>query len=280
MGYLFILETGCFFENVNITAPVGLFIDNSGSADMTFKNANFIGSRTGIGDVAFYHADSQSDFITLENVSITNYTNHVDIENNFQIEYIIRNTNLNFSNVIPPFGFARFITQHLAVITLTDILGNPISGAVEIVDENFNVSNPPTIKKIDSNPTEHFFTGTNASGIAEAFLTGKIDIKRTFSPTQADTVVFNSYNLTARSKGLAEETSINFNSTNSTVNVNISIDFSSENLPTCTISQMLDLNSNGLVNIQDAVIILRHISGLPVSSAGSKECTGISLNPF
>ena len=270
-----------FFERVNITAPVGLLIDNSGSVGMNFKNVNFVGSRNGLGESVFWHFDSTSDVITLENVTFTNYTKHVDVENNFQMEYIVRNSPLNYSNVIPPYGFSRFIIQHLALITLTDILGNPISGAIEVVDENFNVSSPPPIKKINSNPTEHVFAGTNASGVAEVFLTGKIDVKRTFSPTEEDTVTFNSYNLTARSKGLAEQVSINFNSTNSTIPVNISIDFSSEELSQCTIAQMLDLNNNGNVDISDVVIVMRKVAGLSISvQTERKGCEGINLGPF
>ena len=54
-----------------------------------------------------------------------------------------------------------------------------------------------------------------------------------------------------------------------------------EELDSCTITQMLDLNNDEVVNIQDAIIVLRVISGQNVSISGtSKGCEGINLNPF
>ena len=266
------------FENVSITAPIGLHID-TGSVDISFKKVNFLGSRTGIGDTVFYHDGSQFDYIVLEEVNFINYTRHIEINANFQMEYIMRNSNLNFSNIELAYGIARFLTQHLIRINITNETGNPISGAIEIVQSGFNITNPPTIEKIDSNPTAHIFTATNELGIAEVFLTEEASIKRAFSPSEIIVTRFNSYILTARSAGVSNNTLLDFGEINSTIEVNIPLAIRGA-LPECTLQQMLDLNSDGNVNILDATIILRYIAGLPVSSTGIKECTGINLNAF
>ena len=50
-------------------------------------------------------------------------------------------------------------------------------------------------------------------------------------------------------------------------------------LPPCTIDQMKDLDGNGVVNINDAIIIMRNIVDLPVSVGTSKNCVAVNLIP-
>ena len=48
-------------------------------------------------------------------------------------------------------------------------------------------------------------------------------------------------------------------------------------LPPCTVEEMKDLNGDGQVNINDAIIIMRNIVDLPVSVGTQKNCAAINL---
>ena len=108
---------------------------------------------------------------------------------------------------------------------------------------------------------------------------------RSSSPAVITEYEFSNYTLTTRGWGSDNYSQITLDLTdhNSTIRVDFPITTPSigEELPNCTITQMFDLNNDGVVNIQDAIIVLRFISGKDVSvSETSKGCEGINLNPF
>jgi len=50
-------------------------------------------------------------------------------------------------------------------------------------------------------------------------------------------------------------------------------------LPDCTVEEMKDLDGNGVVNIDDAKVIMRNIVGLPVNLGTLRNCQAINLIP-
>ena len=269
------------FENVNIKAPYGVVNYNNFLTVAEFKNVTITG--TG-GGAAFRHLTSLSDTYTLEEVVVSNYSKDISIEDYAsRVEYVLRSSTINtsgtkegFTNWEQRYGITRLLKQHKVIINLTDQNGNPISGAVEIVENNFNPNQE--IQTIDHNPTAQVFIGTNAAGVGETFLTEEIEVITSFSPMVSEKKKFDPYNLTARSKGVSADRIINFSATNSTIRVGISFTF--QEVPQCTILQMLDLNNDGVVDTQDALFIIRQKIGHAVSFNSTKNCQGINLNPF
>ena len=227
----------------------------------------------------------ESDHATLylENISFQNFPNYDIVTHYSYSDFFLRNTNLNFSRIdyaAPWPADTRFFSQHLVIINISDQFNQTGSGVIEVTDnglferrEGFDA-----LMTTDSNPTAHVLVSTNSRGIGQAWLTEKLILARTSSPMKIYEYAFYPYNLTARSWNSTESRQLNLSS-NSTINVDFKLNIPQE-LPECTILDMLDLNNDGIINTQDAVIILRQITGLSVSANQKKNCEGISLNPF
>jgi len=274
------------FENIGLTAPQGLNTDTYySSVSVTLINVNFTSPESNPGvfeNSAFVHYDSGPSTFTLEEVIVSNYTTDISFPGEGVLqEYILRNVDINTSisayRLTGPF---RIFKQHLLACNVTDSKGDAVPGTVSIVDSGniTRVSEDESKATIVSNPTANVRVGTDSSGLAKAWVTEKLTVYRTASPVTFEEYDFNDYNVTAESKNITNTTSITI-SGNSTFNLKFTLDAPVVELPECSLAQSLDLDNNGGVNINDGVIILRHITGKPVSTGISKDCKAKSLLP-
>ena len=120
-----------------------------------------------------------------------------------------------------------------------------------------------------SNPTSNFSVATNEQGLAETWLTEKTIIYASFSPTESFEYGTPIYNITAKSKNTSSTYVLNITG-NSTFKVKLNV--SIPKLPPCELDEMFDLNEDEIVDINDAIIMLRRITGLDVQIVGKKKC--------
>lgn len=59
--------------------------------------------------------------------------------------------------------------------------------------------------------------------------------------------------------------------------IEFNLEFPQQELPQCTIAQMLDLNNDGDVNAKDIKIIVDFIVGRPLSINSTKNCNALNL---
>ena len=261
------------FENVVVNSSIGFFfwILN----DVSFVNSTFVWN--GLPpSYAFQPFADHSDLV-LEEFEMKNFEYDFYLEGAYS-DFFFRNTHFNLSKVYYPdwSTTTRFYRQHKVIINVSDQLNKTGSGVIEIKD---TISKNSSKFKEKDNPTGNLLLATDERGIAETWLTERLFVAKTSSPVVVEDVDFSDYNITAKTWA-GEDTTVQLSlASNTTISVPIHISIPVA-LPECTIPQLLDLNNDDTINMQDAVIILRYISGLPVTSLGSKECAGISLNPF
>jgi hypothetical protein len=277
------------FENVKINSSLGFWYEST--SDIYFINSSFTWNGYGVSypcaATAFCDQSTGSKII-LQETNITGFPYNFYIEGAYSDIYL-RNSNINMSKIHYPdwTSNVRFLKQHLVIINISDQFGLTGACSVRIMDNGIL----PRKEGIDNefetyvNPTGKIFVPTGETGTGETWLTEKLTIAKTSSPVEITEYDFSNYTLVTRGWGSDNYSTIYLNLTgiNSTIYVNfpITTGLQREELPKCTIIQMLDLNNDGFVNIQDAVIILRKISGLSVSEMNeSKQCEGINLNPF
>jgi hypothetical protein len=277
------------FENVKINSSVGFWYESA--SDIYFINSSFTWNGGGVGvlpfPTAFWDCSSHSKII-LQETNITGFHYNFYIEGAYSDIYL-RSSNINISKIRYPdwTSDVRFFKQHLVIINISDQFGLNGACSVRIMDNGILPRKEGIENEFETyvNPTGKIFVPTGETGTGEAWLTEKLTIAKTSSPVEITEYDFSNYTLTTRGWGSENYSEITLNLTghNSTIYVDfpITTGLGGEELPKCTIMQMLDLNNDGFVNIQDAVIILRKISGLEVSESGtSKQCEGINLNPF
>lgn len=281
------------FENVKINSSLGFwhysttntyFINSSIMWNGFDTSTNLRSPATGIFDQSDYSS------IILENTTISGFP-----EYNFYLndaiysDYFLRNSKINFSKIKYPQNTAdiRFFTQHLIIINITDQFNLTGACSVRALDNGIFTRGARADSSFStlSNPTAKLYIPTEEIGVGEAWLTEKLTLARTSSPVNITEYDFSPYNLTTRGWGSESDsnTPLNLTGINSVIYVDLKINTSPKetDLPLCTISQMLDLNNDEEINIQDAVIILRKISSLPISiQENNKNCKGISLSPF
>lgn len=263
------------FERVSVNSPVGFWFETLN--DVSFVNSTF--TRNGgfaNGECAFKPFGNHATLV-LEEFKVNGFKTDFCVEGGYT-DFYFRNTKFNMSKSNYPNWptSTRFYRQHKVIIDVSDQLNKTGSGVIQI--KNTIHHNPNKFREKD-NPTGNLLIATDENGRAETWLTEKLFIAKTSSPPVIEDIDFSEYNITAKTWN-GEETTVQLSlASNTTIPVSIQISVPVA-LPECTISQLLDLNNDNTINIQDAVIILRYISGLPVTSSGSKECTGISLNPF
>ena len=277
---------GYIFENIIVRAPVGVY-STIGQPIVTIRNSTFtrisggeylwyVGSQTKAG--AFVRENTMNDNFNLENVIVRNYTNDLVWLYAGMGQFFVKDSQMNTTPYMPNpdeiWGVSRIFTQHRAIINITDSNGNGISSAVEIV--NNNSKRDPTASEYDmaGNPTATIFVATNASGLAETYLTQKVKVFRTESPLSITSVEYPTYTITARTKGVNESINLTMTS-NSTFNVNIALPVS--DMPACTLEQMLDLNGDGNINAEDIRVVVHKMTNRPVNITSSKNCSALNL---
>ncbi|MEK6832968.1 MAG: dockerin type I domain-containing protein, partial [Nanoarchaeota archaeon] len=203
-------------------------------------------------------------------------------------DFYLRSSHINISKAHYPdwVSDARFFTQHLVIVNISDQFNLTGACSVQVLDNGVL----PRLEGIDAklktlaNPTAKVYIPTGETGRGQEWITEKLIYAKSSSPPIITEYDFSNYTLTTKGWGSENYSQITLNLTNinSVVYVDFKINTSlgKTQLPGCTASQMLDLNNDENVNILDATIVLRYIAGLPVSSAGTKECAGISLNAF
>jgi len=273
------------FQNIIVNSSYGLQLWDS--FDLYFMNTTFIWngypttywSPTGILDLSGH---SKVIFEESEIIGFPEYDFYLE---GSYTDFYFRNTHFNSSKVKYQdwTSDTRFFLQHLLVINVTDQFNETGSGVIEVQDNGaFLNEGEVDFAKTLTNPTDHLLVATNEEGVSEVWVTEKLVYAKASSPAVITEYDFSMYNITARTWDSNTTTQLNLTGHQSTIPLSFTVNVpDAEKLPECTISQMLDLNNDGVVNIQDAVIILRKISGLPLSEqTESKGCEGINLNPL
>ena len=275
------------FENITVNSSLGFWY--YAVTNTYFINSSFIWDghlcspiQEGVG---FYDQSDHSS-IFLENVTFEGFPYDFYLTGTFT-DFFLRHTYINMSKIyyVNRLSDTRFFTQHLLIVNVTDQFGITGSCSVRVLDNGAlpRLEGEDVLLSTLANPTAMVYIPTGETGVGQTWLTEKLVLARTSSPPVITEYDFSNYTLTTRGWGEEEysETTVNLTGLHSIINVDFKINTSvGEELPSCTISQMLDLNNDGYVNILDATIVLRKITGLPVSVDSTKECEGINLNAF
>lgn len=270
------------FENVTINSSIVMWFDSL--SDVYFKNSTLVWNGAEAPSchaplsTVFWSVAAHSEII-LEEVKIEGFNNNLYMDG-ASADFFLRSTELNISKAVynnwHP-SSTRLFKQHKVLFNVMDQLNRTGSGVIEIQDSNQSAGLGRY--RGSANPTRNALLATNENGTAETWLTEKLYYGRTGSPLVVEEIVYSPYNITVKTWTGEDSTfQLNF-TTNSTIPMSINIVVPTE-LPECTPIQLLDINNDGNITIEDATIILRQISGLPVSYSGDKECAGISLNPY
>jgi hypothetical protein len=281
------------FQNVTINSSIGF--RHYAVTNTYFINSSIIwngfNAYPGVRSpaTAFYDQSDHSNII-LENTTIEGFPEYdFYLRDAIYTDYYLRNTEINLSKIKYSDYTAdtRIFEQHLIIINITDQFGIGGACSVRILDNGVFPRKEGLDAKLEThaNPTARQFVPTGETGIGEVWLTEKLTIAKSSSPAVVTEYDFSPYNITTRGWGSDNYSNAQLNLTdhNSTIYVDFKITtgIQGEELPVCTITQMLDLNNDSSVDILDAIIVLRKISGLPVSATEtSKGCEGINLNPF
>lgn len=270
------------FENIRINSSVGFWhyaVTNTYFIDSSFNWNGFSGVNE--LETAFYDQSDHST-IFLENTTIEGFPEYDFYSRGTYTDYFLRNSNLNISRIKFPDSIAdiRVFTQHLITINVTDQFNKTGSGVIEILDDGTFERKIGLDALTDTlaNPTSQLLVATNKDGTAEIWVTEKLTYAKSSSPPVITEYDFSLYNITAKTWDTDQTITLNLTGHQSTIPLSFKLEVPGvEELPACTITHMLDLNNDGFVSIQDAIIMLRVITGLPVSVNGEKECKGISL---
>jgi hypothetical protein len=280
-GGLFVWVDGFVAENIYINSTWGIYALQLTNSLIRNTRIEF----SGVEAFRYYEATGIWDFscfldLIIENTTITGFEYDFWLEN-ANSNYYLRNTKMNISKVhFESWLQTRIYDQHLVKINVTDQTGKGVPAIVDIIDNGTipRVSEEESKYISVSNPTSRVIAPTDENGTGEVWLTGKLTFYERSSPGRIEEYTFAPYNLTIKSWNTSESVTLNLTG-NSTFALNVSLTFSI--LPTCTLEQMLDLNSDGYIDINDAIIILRRIVGLPVEVDGPKRCEGINIfSPF
>jgi len=265
--------SGILFERINANVFNWAFYCGFSSSNIIIKNSTFVASE---GESFLYDTENFFSKIIIEDSFIENFIYNINTESYFS-DYYIRNTYINTSAMVSGYGFKRIFIQHLIKINVTEE-GEGVAASVEIIDtSNLPKISPEEVEyTLVSNPTSNFSIATNEQGLAETWLTEKIVVHASFSPKDVFEYKTSIYNITARSKNTSSTQVLNITG-NSTfiVKLNVSI----PKLPPCGLDEMFDLNNDDIVNINDAIIMLRHITGLPVEASENKKCEARNFFP-
>ena len=283
IGFTAINLNKVIFEDVHINSSVGMYYDYI--SDTYFINSSFIWNGNSNLPVvacvpsAFCEGSYVSE-IFLEETNISGFPEYDFHMKWTSTDFYLRNTKINLSRVIYPAfpSDTRFFTQHLGIITTTDLFGRPQEATVRISDSG------TILKKSDFdifletlvNPTSEILTSTDENGRAEIWLTEKLTYAKTSSPAVVTEYDFSPYNVTVISGDAISTTNLSLTGLNSTIPMNFSLNIPVA-LPTCTIAQMLDLTGNGIVDISDKNLLQDYLTGKTLAVNGTKQCEGINM---
>ena len=257
---------GLLFENINADVDRDGIVINGMPSSMSVRNSTFSGDSSGsfISEEGAYFST-----VKVENTVIDGFYYDLNLDN-YHSDYYIRNSNVDTSKIEGGYGFTRVFIQHLVKINVTEN-GTGVPSTVEIVDSSDLPKTPLEYHEyvLYSSPSSNFTIGTDQNGQAETWLTERFIVYKAFSPGYVSEHVLSPYNLTVRSATPTQSQMLDING-NSTFKIGFNITL--PKLPKCTINQMFDLNNDGSVNINDAVVMLRKVTGLPVQAGGPKEC--------
>jgi hypothetical protein len=269
-------------ENVSINSSIGIHYESVKEIYVINSELiwNGISSKAALWDESYGHAE-----LILQESNITDFPYEFWLDSIFS-DYFLRSTKINFSKIKPSeftdwMSDTRFFTQHLILIDVENQINETGSGVVEILDigEVPRFTGYDSLFETISNPTSNLLIATNRDGKAEVWLTEKLTYAKTSSPLEITEYEFSPYNLTGRSWDSNTTLELDLRNVNSTIPVSIQIEVPQQ-LSQCTIPQMLDLNNDGTVNNQDALIVIRYMTGRDVSFNSTKGCEGININPF
>lgn len=255
---------GILFDSINssITNEYAFSCSNS-PCNLFIRNSDFYGQYES-GSTFIKHDNSIFNEIVIENTTINNFDYDFDLSGDQFSDYYMRNTYLNISKILESGNYIRFFVQHLLKLNVTEN-GTGVPSIVEIVDSS--TFNDPIENNFNyfSNPTGNISIATDPNGLGETWLTEK-SIIYSSPPTEYR---FVPYNITAISSGTNYSQILDITG-NSTFRMNFSLP-STKLLP-CTIDQMFDMNNDNTTDINDAILILRRITGLSVESGEEKTC--------
>lgn len=264
------------FEDVTVRGD-GVLSASDGTTDIEFRNSRFIDPNGPLeGSMLFAHANTLRDSVLLEEVDITDFQQTLDWTEVTLPEFTLRNVNLSVDpdQIGTIYGTGRIYTQHLALINTTDQDGVGVPVVVEVLS---NTTTEDPAFDVAGNPTDSLLVATNDSGLAEVWVTEKVDLLTTESPLETTTIEFDPYYMRGTTRD--DNTTVVLNiTTNSTFPVSIGMDFPSGSLSQCTVAQMLDLNGDSNVNSHDMKVIVDYMVGKPVTIVGLKGCEAVVLS--
>ncbi len=276
---------GLLAENIYITAAEGIAnyytLINSEFRNITI---DYIEGPYA-GDDAAIHDYGYLNDVILEDIKIVSSEFPVDfrIYNTESLRYFIRNMNLSSedievinNNEITDYNLYK---QKLLKINVTDQNGNGIPASIEINDfsETIPLTEDEKRYKLDMNPTEKLLESTDSTGKTEVWLTERTYRYESFdgSPITFSEHTFDPYTVTVRSGSAVETFNVTFGDSE-VIQKDIIFQLA-EDLQDCSLQQSLDLNGDSSINIQDAVLVLRYITGQSVALNEAKDCKSWSL---
>jgi hypothetical protein len=282
-------SNGCLFQNVTIIGEFG--VGFSEIIDIKFENVVFNVASSAIEQIDYplsskiYIKDSiinsESSGISypdsvyiyiLENVSI-NTPSDDNLNGVFPV-YMLRNARLKISEgTASQVGRGKIYNQHLLIINTTDEAGRGVPAVVYIKD----AVGPEAYSEYYTNPSDDLYIQTDNNGYAKIWITKNLSVYRTTPIFSIQEISYSPY--TAVVKSGISNTTVMFGIDQDVNYLNIVVNEPTTTLPKCTIKQMFDLNNDGSVNLRDAAILARWLTGRNVTIAGTKNCNAISFLP-
>ncbi len=290
------------FENmeINVTSgdayyagPMAFLTWPENGLKWTLKNSKIYYSGTkGTISTLFWGYSYEGDYV-FDNVNISGFKYDIFPEYTY-INFYSRNSNLNSTSILLSTEYRRgdcsvrygnkIFDQQQLKINVKDEIGNPIQAIIEISDNG--ILGKRTLvenyewKYTKWNPTDFLSLTTDETGYKELWLTEKLTYLGCAEKGYdfIEEYDFSPYTVTAKVGNVNQTQTLNLTGEGPfELEFNLTLP---QSLPQCTISQMLDLNGDSVVNIQDAILVLRHITNKDISIANTKNCEGITLNPF
>lgn len=142
-----------------------------------------------------------------------------------------------------------------------------------VKDKNTGLGIPAKIDVIDRFGNRESLA-TDDNGTAETFLT---DYTFTDYYDTNTTEYYSNYTITASAGSASQTKTINVTDSEPVSTIEFNLEFPQQELPQCTIAQMLDLNKDGDVNAKDIRVIVDFIVGRPVDISSTKNCNALNL---
>lgn len=273
------------FNNVTVNSSTGIWFE--AASNIYFVNSSILWNGVVSGwtpKSAFWAWGGHAKSIILEDTTIDgNFPENLNTES-ASVDFYLRNTNIDLEKIYysPWASDTRFFKQHLIILEVSDQHNVTGPTSVEIADNGIF----PAAEGIEAgfttqlNPSAHALVPIDKNGQGSIWLNEKLINAKGSDPIVVTEYDFSPYTLTAVAWGSDEVVTEELVLTDQpyTIPVSITIQSPEATLPPCEVSSMLDLNNDGVVDIEDTVIIMRYITELPiVVSEELKGCEALNF---